>query len=222
MKTFFDIVRPAFRGGKLSEAQVAGLSSIVAYGRREGFLRSHLAYVLATTFHETGERMTPVREGFAKTDAGAYRVVTAMFHKGIIRRNYALRDKAGNSFYGRGYVQITHKANYNKFGIGADPDKALEVEVALTILFTGMSEGMFRKGKSLGMIPAVPALKDFRSARNIINGDVRRNGTMIAEYAVVFYNALQKQYAVKPAAEEENKEHTLWCRLLDLVGLGDH
>ena len=223
MKAFFDAVRPAFRRGKLSEAQVAGLTAIVSYGRENGYQRSHLAYVLATAFHETGEKMQPVREGFASTDAGARRAVKGLFDKGIIRRNYALPDKAGNSFYGRGLVQITHKANYAKWNMQNDPDLALGMDMALAILFTGMDQGMFRKGKSLAMISAVPTPQEFRSARGMINGDVRKNGTMIADYAIVFYNALLPLYAVEIAdPETPEEEHSLWCRLLDLIGLGDH
>ena len=135
----------------MTQDQVDGLTRIVEAG--EGMPRSHLAYVLATVFHETGQLMQPIREGFCKTDAGARRAVKGLFNKGIISWNYALPDKAGNSFYGRGLVQITHKANYAKFDIADKPELALDPELAVDILFQGMIHGMFRPGNNIFMIP---------------------------------------------------------------------
>jgi len=191
MMDFFNGVRPMFRRGKLTPEQVDGLTAIVNFGRDERYCRAHLAYVLATAFHETGQQMQPVREGFCKTDAGSRRAVARLFAKGIISRNYARPDANGNSFYGRGYVQITHKTNYAKWNLQNDPELALHPDMALVVLFEGMRSGRFRKGKSLSMLPRVPTVEDFTVARGIVNGDVRRNGTMIAGYAMIFYNALQ-------------------------------
>jgi len=219
MKEFFDTVRPMFRRGRLNQSQVDGMQKIIEHG--EGMPRSHLAYVLATVFHETGQLMQPIREGFCKTDAGARRAVKGLFNKGIVSRNYALPDENGNSFYGRGLVQITHKDNYAKWYIQDEPDKALDPEYALVILFDGMIEGMFRKGNNIFMIPGKnPTVIDFIKAREIINGDTRKNGRKIADQAVVFYNALLLSETHKE--EEEEEPHTLWCRLLDILGLGDH
>jgi len=219
MKAFFDKVRPMFRRGRMSSAQVDGLQKIVEQG--EGMPRAHLAYVLATVFHETGQRMQPIREGFAKTNAGAIRAVTGLFNKGIIRTNYALPEANGLSYYGRGLVQITWGENYKKFGIYDEPDQALLMPTALDILFKGMIEGLFRKGNDIFMIPGKdPTLVDFIKAREIINGDTRKNGRKIAEQAVVFYNALLLVMTHEEPQEEE--PHTLWCRLLDFVGLGEH
>jgi len=193
-KQFFDTIRPAFRRGKLTSAQVTGLNAIINYGRKTGYSQAHLAYVLATVFHETGQRMQPIREGFCKTDGGSRRAVARLFSKGIISRNYALPDKNGNSFYGRGYVQLTHKANYAKWGWENDPDRVLEPEIAMCILFEGMHHGMFRKGKSLAMISDNPTLANFKAARGIINGDVRKNGVRIAHHAIKFHTALAPIY----------------------------
>lgn len=77
-RSFFDHVRgPLFRG-RLRSAQVEGLQRITAYGMAHGYSRPDLAYVLATVHHETGRRMQPIREGFARSDAGARRAVAAV------------------------------------------------------------------------------------------------------------------------------------------------
>lgn len=196
-QNFFDTVRPLF-GGRLTSGQVEGMQHIVEYGRQHGTSRVHLAYILATVFHETAQWMWPIREGARRfgpdyTDVQARRAVTAIYNKGIIRTNYSLPDENGNSFYGRGLVQITWKENYAKFNdmlnarLDLEPDLTLEWEYALPILFTGMKRGMFT-GRSLDMV--TEEHKNFVQARAIVNGDARKNGRMIADQAEVFYTAL--------------------------------
>lgn len=220
---FFDAVRPMFRRQRLSASQVTGMEAILE--GCDGLPRAHKAYILATAYHETGQRMVPVREGFAKTDLGARRAVKGLFDKGIIRENYALpHPKTGKCYYGRGLVQITWWANYASLGNHIDvdlehhPDLALDLPIAVDCLVQGMIFGFYRHGYDLDMLPEVPTLEDFTLARNIINGDRVRNGKMIAEYAVVFYNALR----VPKFDQAEPEDHSLWCKLLDLIGLGDH
>lgn len=205
MRDFFAAVRPMFRRGRMTDEQVRGLEAMVNQGIKCSVLRSHLAYVLATAFHETGQRCWPVREGYARSNEGAIRAVTGLFDKGIIDTNYALPDpETGESYYGRGLVQITWRENYEKLGkvlgidLVRDPDRALDLVVAIDCLFTGMAFGMYRKNLSLAMIPEKPNLDDFTKARGMINGDVRKNGKKIAHYAAQFYDALESIYA--PAA----------------------
>lgn len=199
---FFDVVRGQVFGGKLTTGQVDGLNRIITYARRYDFARLHLAYVLATTTHETAFWMQPIREGArrfgtAYTDAQSRRAVANAVAKGIIKKNYALPAKNGHSYYGRGLVQITHLDNYAKLGkiIGVDlagnPDLALDWEVALPITFVGMAQGVFRAGHRLDMIQSTD---DFRAARNIINGDIKTNGSIIAGYALAYHSALETIY----------------------------
>lgn len=222
---FYDSIRPLFRKGRLTGSQVEGMESILA--ETTGMLPSHVAYVMATAFHETGQRMQPVREGFARTNDGAIRAVTGLFNKGIIRTNYALPDPlTGHSYYGRGLVQLTWKSNYARMGsaLGLDlvgtPDLVLETDVSTACLVLGMKRGLFRKGHSLSMLPIEPTMGQFVHAREIINGDMARNGLRIAGYAVAFMDAIMAQVTIE--VEEPEKEHSLWCQLLDLIGLGDH
>jgi len=193
---FFNHVRSMFRGGRLSAAQVHGMELILR--RCESMRIASTAYVLATAFHETGQRMEPVREGFARSNEGAIRAVTGLFDKGIIRTNYALPHKDnGQSYYGRGFVQITWRENYAKLGkmlgvdLENDPDLALDPTIATECLVQGMVHGVYRKNLSLSMIPDRPNLRDYAAARGMINGDVRKNGLRIARYAAQFYDGMK-------------------------------
>lgn len=145
--TFFSYIRQAPFGGRLTQQQVDGVSLILDHWNAtnpDGDVR-HLAYILATAFHETGNRMVPVREGFAKDDASARRILS--------KYTYAKPDKTtGHAYYGRGLVQITHKANYDRMGkiLGLDlvnnPDLALDANVSAKIIIEGMTRGVSNKG----------------------------------------------------------------------------
>lgn len=203
---FYNELRPMFPGGKLTSSQVAGIQSIYGYGSSKGLPASWTAYSFATAYHETGARLQPVREGFATSDEQAMRVIAGMLHSGRIKENYAERHPiTGQSYYGRGLVQITWYDNYLKFekltGIPftTNPDLMLRNEYAVPVLFTGSIEGMFRRGRSYKKLltQEFGSLAAFKACRDVINGDSHRtrNGirydTMIAEYAMAFQNALR-------------------------------
>lgn len=208
-KHFFDTVRPLF--GKLTNEQVDALTKIVVYGKNNKYSKLHLAYILATIFHETAKWMVPIREGAIRygrnyTDAQSRRAVASIHAKGIIRRNYALPGSYGNSFYGRGLVQTTHEVNYKKVGdmLGQDlvryPDKLLEWNYALPATFEAMKKGMYT-GKKLSMIKS---RQDFTEARAIVNGDVRKNGPTIASHAGTFFKALANYGRSQPMRPKIN------------------
>lgn len=189
---FFKSVRASVFGGRLTTGQVEGTERILDYLTAHKVSRLHQAYILATIFHETAAWMQPIREGArrygtAYTDAQSRRAVASIYAKGIIRWDYSLPDGAGNSFYGRGLVQITHKENYAKFGIADTPEKALEWDTALDITVRGMQGGMFTS-MALGVVKST---KDYYCARAIINGDTKKNGAAIAALANSFYEALE-------------------------------
>lgn len=129
---FFDRFRQEF--GKLSQNQVDGLNFLLDKLEKDTFTLEQAAYVLATTKHETGHTFQPVREKRARPGT----------------RVRQLQDRYwGSGFFGRGYVQLTHKENYKKAGesLGLDlvnqPDLALEPEAAYQIMAAGMREGWF-------------------------------------------------------------------------------
>lgn len=182
----------ALFGSSLSQNQVNGMEGILAAFAAEGDASPHsLAYILATAYHETGRKMIPVREGFAKTDAGAIRAVTSLFNRGRISTNYALPvSETGKSYFGRGHVQLTWARNYQKMGakISADlyrnPDLALDPVISAKVLVRGSLDGDFT-GKCLDdYLPHDP-----NGARRVINGtDEARK---IAEYHYQFYAAIE-------------------------------
>jgi hypothetical protein len=156
-----------------------------------------LAYALATGWHETGGLMQPVREGFAATDAQAYARVTAYCQK-TGKDNYARRHSNGMSYYGRGYVQLTHADNYVKMGqrlgmgkqLYDQPDLVMDPPIAAKILLIGMIEGLFRP-KAGRLIDYFNGKKnDWKNARGLINGDIAKHGTMIGDYGKGFFSAL--------------------------------
>lgn len=182
---FFEAVRPMF-GGSLSQAQVDGFGIIFEAWRKAGSGNErHLAYILATAYHETARTMQPVRETLATTDAKAKERLTKAWKAGNLP--WVKSDYWSGGWFGRGFVQLTHRANYVKAGeklgidLVADPSKAMIPEVSALILVRGMLEGWFT-----GMKLADAA--DFREARRVVNGTDR--ASQIAQYADAFLSAL--------------------------------
>jgi hypothetical protein len=182
---FFEAVRPMF-GGALSQAQVDGFKIIFEAWRKVGSGNERdLAYILATAYHETARTMQPVRETLATTDAKAKERLTKAWKSGKLP--WVKSDYWSGGWFGRGFVQLTHRANYvkasEKLGIDlvSDPSKAMIPEVSALILVRGMQEGWFT-----GMKLADAAV--FREARRVVNGTDR--ASQIAMYADAFLSAL--------------------------------
>lgn len=170
----FDIIKNVF---PIKTSQKEGVNKIISYAPRDCDPR-HTAYVLATAWYETGGRMTPVREGFARTDEQAKRIT-------------AHRAYAGD-YYGRGYVQITWQENYAKFAkilrvdLVKQPDLALDPIIAANILWIGMIEGIFT-GKKLETY-FNDKTENPIGARRIINGTDKAG--LIAQYYNHFLRGL--------------------------------
>jgi predicted chitinase len=191
---FFAAFRPEF--GALDNSQVQGYNAIFDYWDKSNLTDNRwLAYVLATAFHETGEDMQPVREGFASTDQGSINAVTSLYNRGIIGENYALPEANGKSYFGRGLVQITWGDNYKKLGqaIGIgnqlydNPSLALNMEVAVKILFVGMVDGLYAPVHSLRKY-FFEDRTDWVNARKIINWLDKAD--LVAGYGQKFFKCL--------------------------------
>lgn len=190
-KKFFDAVRKSF--GPLKQSQVDGFNFILSAWEREypkGDVR-YLAYPLATTWHETAATMQPIEE----------------YGRGKGRKY------GPTGFWGRGYVQLTWDYNYKKaseklkalYGIDVDlvknPEKALDPQIAVLIMFAGMIEGWFT-GRRLAQY-FNSTVDDPENARRIINGTDR--AAKIAGYHKAFLAALKEAQQVGPVASPEDR-----------------
>lgn len=163
-------------GTSLSQGQVNGCEAILNEAEKEGTPLRFLAYMLATAYHETAATMQPVAE----------------YGKGKGRPYGEPVD--GKVYYGRGYVQLTWLANYQRaakelaINLVRYPDDALEPDIAAVIMFRGMTEGWFT-GKKLSDYINLDRT-DYFNARRIINGtDCAQK---IAGYAKAFETALRE------------------------------
>ena len=179
---YFNYVREVMFEGALTQQQVDGQSVILALwenqqtGTPMGDIR-WLAYMLATTYHETATRMWPVTE----YGSDSY-----------------LKDKPYYPYVGRGYVQLTWEENYRNASAAlgliddrdlvANPEVALDSLIAARVMFRGMAEGWFT-GRKLGQY-FNDGTDDPVNARQIINGN--DDDTLIAAYHDQFLSALEE------------------------------
>lgn len=194
---FFDHLRARpMMGPVLSADEVSGCERLLAACGAAGWGVAWTAYALATAWHETAHSMQPVRErGGPAYFRRMYDIEGARPKKARELGNLTPGD--GERFCGRGYVQLTGRANYATLGklIGVDlvghPDRAMDPDIAAKITVMGMGRGLFT-GRRLGDV--LPAGRDatraeFVAARRIING--RDCDAQIAAYALDFQAALR-------------------------------
>lgn len=172
---------------------------IIEEAERQAVLRNQLAYILATAYWETARTMKPVREAYWLSET---------WRKNNLRYY---------PYYGRGYVQLTWRYNYNKAGnvfgrrMVENPDIALETDIAVKTLVKGMMEGWFT-GKKL---PDYVTLKfsDYYNARRVVNGlDRAREIAKIAEdYDKLL---LEEGYGVDKEQPEVMDQATGWLEWL--------
>jgi putative chitinase len=161
-KIFFSHVRLNF--GKLKQSQVNGFNTILSkWDELGGKDLRFLAYCLATAWHETGAAMQPISEIGKKSYFNKYEPTTRI---GKALGNTKKGD--GYLFRGRGFVQITGRSNFAKYGIANTPDKALEPDTAARILIDGMTKGVFTGRKLSDYFTDKKA--DPVGARAVVNG----------------------------------------------------
>ena len=220
-KLFFEKVRKILHRRGMTDIQFQTYKQIINYWNDNPGMsdRRWLAYVMATAYHET--QLRPVREGFKTSDAAARKHVRWMYNKRIITLPYHRADRTtGHVYYGRGYVQLTWAANYKKMGraIGMgdklyrNPDLVLDPDIASKVLFVGMLKGHFRyskrrrpKGKQKLKLFFNKSQSNWYGARNIINGDLRKNGNRVAGYGKKYNQAIRFIAAPdKPPVSDED------------------
>jgi hypothetical protein len=194
-KTFFKGFRERI-DETIEQEQVDGLEFLLGQMESDPMWHDvrHMAYALATVFHETAYSFQPVVEGYylAKTDPPDYAGKTAK----VKRFQKTLRYFP---YFGRGYVQLTWKENYKKAGeaLGVDlvndPDLAIEPINSYKILTLGLFRGWFG-AKLTKYINARET--DYVNARRCVN--ILDKAGVIAGYARSFEKIL-KSSAAEPA-----------------------
>jgi putative chitinase len=178
---YFDAVRDRLFEGALEQIHVDGQSVILAVWEYQGGGtpmddERWLAYMLATTYHETAKRMWPITEYGSES---------------------YLQGKEYWPYIGRGFVQLTWQDNYEKASkilslyderdLVDHPELALDSLIATRVLFRGMAEGWFT-GRKLGQY-FNDTKDDPLNARQIINGN--DDDELIAGYHRDFLDALR-------------------------------
>ncbi len=180
------------RVGELKPAPADALRQLLGFVNQDTEVRDlrQRAYMLATVRHETADTFAPLHEVGTRRYFNQYEPGTP---KGKALGNLERGD--GFLFRGRGYVQITGRANYARLShpeyanrnLIARPDDALLPSVAYRILSKGMAFGLFT-GKALDRYIDQDRA-DYFSARRVING--LDKALLISEYAKVMEEALQ-------------------------------
>lgn len=231
---FFAHIRNGPFPGRLSQSQVDGMNHLLDVWAEFGTDDTrHLAYTLATNFHETGGRMQPVRETFASSDKEA-------------RRNLAHRKYGrpagphGQAYYGRGDVQLTWYENYLEMGeiigipLAEKPDLALDPKVSKRILVEGMTLGKSNRGDFTGKALSHyfnDTTDDPEGARRIVNGTDKAK--LIAGYYYEFLDAVREavqahdeprfaanEPEVSPAKRPPKTDSITWGGVLSAAGGG--
>lgn len=177
---------------------------IIKVCKEYGLSDRDTSYVLATAWWETARSMEPVREAYyLGSKAESYRKTLRYF-----------------PWYGRGFVQLTWKDNYQKAAkklslTNWDADTFLQPDVAARVLVLGMKEGWFTGRK----------LSDYKthySSRAIVNGDKdklssgKKIGLIIEDKAKEYLEALQKEQTLQTGPDTETSGGG-WLRLLGAI-----
>lgn len=189
---FAELRKSEAMGPTLSAEEVSGCEAILTACK--SWRLSWAAYGLATAHLETAGTMQPIKEyGGQAYFRKMYDIEGARPAKARELGNLIPGD--GAKYAGRGYVQLTGKANYTKAStvLGHDlvsnPDLAMRPDIAAAIMAQGMEQGWFTGKKLSDYLPSdLGTVDQFKSARRIINGQDR--ALDIARTAMEFQRAL--------------------------------
>lgn len=216
---FLQLYQDSF-GEKLSPARADGLNTVLSLVELDRFMDDPrwIAYLLATTKHETGNGAQSWRPADEGVLASGKKVAISYFNiyepgtrQGRILGNTQKGD--GYRFRGRGYVQLTGRDNYARLGqilgypLVDEPDRVFNPVVAYNAMSHGMRFGFGRRDRITKRPQTLERFErgdgfDYFAAREIINGDKdspfdRKRpggptiGQMIAGYATRFELIIQ-------------------------------
>lgn len=186
---FFSGYRGAF-GPIREQSQVQGIESLLTAleGDKEVTDLRWAAYMMATCKHETADTWLPITERGGRTYCAKYNAGTRL---GRVLGN--TEDGDGYKYRGRGYVQITGRANYAKMAkivdhdLVRDPDMALRPDIAYEILSHGLRYGTFTGRRLINYFNS--DVCEWSKARRMVNG--MDCAEKIAGYAQSLYSILK-------------------------------
>lgn len=182
--TFYATLRkrknPLF-GDRISDRQVAGMEGIIKAFTDEvdepdpDLRAKFLAYTLATAYHETARRMSPVRETLASSDKQAIKRLDRWARNNGRTTNIYWRPEPphGHAYFGRGQVQLTWKRNYEASSkdagvdLVADPNKMLDPEISARVMIRGLLDGRWN-AHGVGLMTYLRR-EDLQGARRTVN-----------------------------------------------------
>lgn len=166
--------------GHLNDFQEKGITGLLIFIENDSEITDirWASYMLATCKHECAGTWRPIAE----------------YGKGAGKK-YGIPDaKTGQTYYGRGYIQLTWKENYQSMAqvTGGDlvnfPDLAMNPDTAYDIMSYGMRKGSFTGVRLSQFIH--DDVCDYVGARKIINGT--DCDEKIAGYAVTIEKLLRE------------------------------
>jgi putative chitinase len=190
-KFFFEHIKLNLFSGSINSKQISGITAILDEWEANYKTQDDrwLAYMLATTHHETGRTMQPIEEwGKGKNLSYGSHLKMSKDKNG---KRIAYTD-TNEIFYGRGFVQLTWYENYAKAGqkLGQDflhnAAGVLDLTNATKIMFFGMTEGWFTGVKLSTYFNKTT--DDWKNARKIINGLDKWD--LIKDYGHKYYSCI--------------------------------
>lgn len=203
-KPFFADEYKRLFGKALTSSKQAAIFAIVDAFNQDPEMKSlrWLAYILATSMHESNDTFQPVVEGYwIKPDSKRVGALYEYYRKNnpSALKTIFPNGKTGTAYYGRGrVVQLTHDFNYRLaseklYGDNRlidNPDMIInDAACDIAVTFRGMREGWFTGYKLNQFFPLSSDKANWKSARKIINGLDKAN--LIAGYAMKFYDCLE-------------------------------
>jgi hypothetical protein len=166
---FIASYRAAFPVPSLNDSASSGLKNLLGFLSEDSDVSDirWAAYMLATAKHECANTWMPIEE-YGKGQGKPYGQPV------VVTDQYGTQYT--NTYYGRGFVQLTWKLNYDRMGqalgltngLVLHPEHALEPATAYRIMSYGMRNGSFT-GKGFSSYIQGDTC-DYLNARRIING----------------------------------------------------